>query len=451
MIQAPLAAVAFLIATVCVMPARADPADTAIQTALRETGVPGAVLTVVRGCKIQSTRAWGVESVLTQTPMTAETRLQAASIGKPVAAFAILQLATEGPAAIDLNRPLSRGEAVRFHVDPPERAQQLTIAHLLSHRSSLGNSPFPGPRHLSAEPGAQFRYSGVGYQLAQKIVEERTGQSIEEIARRTVFAPAQMGASSYVDRQGVAAGHMRIGLILANGGAPAGAIGLFALIVALIWRRVRTKSWGLGAGEILFAGLGACAGVGLLFGLLMGPSSLWTIVPLFLAMALVGAGAAYLLERFSLRWPFTLLAALAAIFVSALAIAPLSAPIRTSLGGHGGNIAYSLVSTAPDLARFAIAVMRPTSPAREQAARLLTTPVGPVSPDVGWGLGLGVRATPTGPIAWQWGGNPGYSGLLVMSPARCDAIVLLTNGDKGADVGRAAVKALWGLDVNWRI
>jgi CubicO group peptidase (beta-lactamase class C family) len=442
--------IVLLLSTLLASPCFSDDLDKVVQESLAKNQVPGAVVAIVKNCEIAQSRAWGVQARVGGGPMTTASRLQAASIGKPVGALAILKTVQAEPAKLDLDRPLGQ-DASRYGMTPANWAAEVTLRHLLSHQASLGNSPLPGARVLSQKPGSMFKYSGVGYRLAQDIAEQRTGKDFESLADAAVFTPMGMTSSSYNDSRDVAPGEMSAGGLLKNGAAPSLLAALVVLLGSIVVRRFTTKSWGVGAGQIALAGAGATLAAGTLYGVFMGPPSLITVIPLFGTVALAGwASGALLARRYKSSWAVFSVSVLGAA-IAGYGLSRLNLPIKTQLGGEGGNIAYSLTSTAPDLARFAIGVMRPETDADKAAAAQLTTPITSTPKGMKWGMGLGTYEDARGPINWQWGANPGYSGLLVLAPTRCEAIIVLTNGEKGAAVGRAVVKALWGVDVEWRV
>jgi CubicO group peptidase (beta-lactamase class C family) len=65
------------------------------------------------------------------------------------------------------------------------------------------------------DPGTEYRYSGEGYVLLQRIVEERTGKGLNELARDRVFGPLNMTRSSFLFdaeiRRNYSLGHDREG------------------------------------------------------------------------------------------------------------------------------------------------------------------------------------------------------------------------------------------------
>jgi len=131
------------------------------------------------------------------------TVFRAASLGKPVFAYLVLRLVDEGVLDLDspidtfLPRPLAEYEHYRaLAADPRHRA--LTVRRILSQQSGLPNWYRQGPVPLLAEPGTRFGYSGEGYQLLQLVVEERTGRTVNDLAREKVFEPLGMANTSFL-------------------------------------------------------------------------------------------------------------------------------------------------------------------------------------------------------------------------------------------------------------
>ena len=147
-----------------------------------------------------------------------QTVFQAASLGKPVFAFAVLQLAAQG--RIDLDAPLlrylpqgylhlqnpfvSRQAPRADRVTAPELAA-VTARQVLSHSSGLPNWSSQALRFDFA-PGTAWQYSGEGFVLLQRAVEAITGLGLEALMQAQVFGPLGMRHSSYVWQRPVPAG-----------------------------------------------------------------------------------------------------------------------------------------------------------------------------------------------------------------------------------------------------
>ena len=127
---------------------------------------------------------------------------QAASLGKPVVATLVLQLALRGK--LDLEQPLNQvlpdgyahrqnlfalGEPPVVDLVPGDALKKLTARHLLSHTSGLPNWSGKAPLLPFSEPGARWRYSGEGYVLLQHILYKLTGMPLNALASSELFAP----------------------------------------------------------------------------------------------------------------------------------------------------------------------------------------------------------------------------------------------------------------------
>lgn len=146
-----------------------------------------------------------------------------ASLGKWVAAVAVMQLAEQGK--LDLDAPVSN-YLTRWQLPASEFDNDgVTVRRLLSHTAGitdqLGHDGFPpgtpvqplvehltlaadrepdksGRVMVGAEPGTVWQYSGGSYNLLQLLIEEITGTDFRQHMEQAIFAPLGMHNSSYV-------------------------------------------------------------------------------------------------------------------------------------------------------------------------------------------------------------------------------------------------------------
>jgi CubicO group peptidase (beta-lactamase class C family) len=156
--------------------------------------VPGLSLAVVRDGHVVWLKSFGVRDVSTSAPVDADTIFEAASLSKPVFAYAVLKLVDSGK--IDLDQPLSRYLPGDYVDDP--RIGQITARRVLSHTTGFPNWRQGQPLKIYFAPGEKFSYSGEGFVYLQKAVERVTGQTLEALMKRLVFEPLHMRSSSYV-------------------------------------------------------------------------------------------------------------------------------------------------------------------------------------------------------------------------------------------------------------
>lgn len=125
------------------------------------------------------------------------TVFEAASLGKPIFAYAVLRLADAGK--LDLHRPLYDYLPVAEANTP--RMRKVTATHVLSHTTGLPNwRRAPGPLEPATEPGETYAYSGEGFFFLQRVVERVTDRPIARLVREDLLDPLGMTESSYVWR-----------------------------------------------------------------------------------------------------------------------------------------------------------------------------------------------------------------------------------------------------------
>lgn len=121
---------------------------------------------------------------------------QAASIAKCLTAWALGRLWERGQ--IDLDAPLGR------YV--PEHAVQATVRQALSHTAGLSHpdiapcmpgAPRVPPEVRSVGPIGEFHYSGGGYALLERAIEEVSGEPFARHMARNVLEPLGMLRSTF--------------------------------------------------------------------------------------------------------------------------------------------------------------------------------------------------------------------------------------------------------------
>lgn len=181
-----------------------------------EAGVPAIACAAVTAAGSTLELASGVD---------ADAPMQAASIGKPVIAIAVMQLVEERK--LDLDADVS--SAVGFSVKHPRRPGAITLRALLAHKASIVDRPATVGRardvplsdfvkgELASEaswsdaaPGAAYRYSNVGAALAAVAVERASGVPYDRRVAERVFRPLGMSRTSF-DGAGAAPPHRREG------------------------------------------------------------------------------------------------------------------------------------------------------------------------------------------------------------------------------------------------
>jgi CubicO group peptidase (beta-lactamase class C family) len=180
--------------------ARIDQVASLIQQKMSEYGVPGVGFAVLKNGHLTA-RGFGVSNLDNPQPITPDTIFALASISKTVTTTAMMRLVEQGK--VDLNAPVKR-YLPDFKVQDDTTTNNVAIWHLLTHtpgwegqltaadRGSLTLANFiESIKELPklAEPGEVWSYNNAGFNVAGRVIEVVTGQSIHEAFRSLVFEP----------------------------------------------------------------------------------------------------------------------------------------------------------------------------------------------------------------------------------------------------------------------
>ena len=176
--------------------------DAAIEQEIAQHHLPGAVVVVGRKGRIVWRKAYGARAVEpAREAMTTDTIFDLASLTKVVAtATSIMILVERGK--VRLSDPL-------WNYIPEIRGEgkeRITIELLLTHRAGYApdfdlKERWMGydegikrliKEPLLSQPGARFVYSDIGYIALGEVVRRASGLTLDEFARRNIFAPLGM-------------------------------------------------------------------------------------------------------------------------------------------------------------------------------------------------------------------------------------------------------------------
>lgn len=180
--------------------------------------------------------AVGLADIEHNIPMTPQSRMLAASIGKTFTGATILALAQEN--LLSLDDPVSKWLGDRPWYSRLPNHEEITIRHLLNHTSGipdhvesedfarafgrdaeLQNEPMPPEKLISFtwdrqplfKAGEGWSYTDTGYILLGLIIEKITGRSYYEEVKRRFLEPWHLDLTSPSDRRelsGLASGYM---------------------------------------------------------------------------------------------------------------------------------------------------------------------------------------------------------------------------------------------------
>ncbi|MBI2787022.1 MAG: serine hydrolase, partial [Legionella longbeachae] len=147
----------------------------------------------------KNTQSTGLEN----TSVDDNTRFPASSLSKIVFTYLVLQLVKENQ--IDLDEPLHpilKYERFLVNGEYPEKATQLTARHILSHSTGLPNWVPNLSSTLTfdsqSDLGTGYSYSGEAFLYLQKVIETKTSENLETLAKKYVFEPLGMDRSTFL-------------------------------------------------------------------------------------------------------------------------------------------------------------------------------------------------------------------------------------------------------------
>lgn len=210
-----------------------------LEDRMRELKIPGVSVAVFENGRIEWMRGWGMADVAEGRRVDTDTRFQAASISKPVAAAGALALVTLGQMSLDddINKHL---KSWKLPANEFTAKEKVTLAHLLSHTGGVTVSDFRGYAADDSVPtllqlldgvtpansaairvdipvGTRSRYSGGGYSIAQLAIQDVTRKPFADALRELVLEPLRMSHSTFVQplpaalRQKAATGYRATG------------------------------------------------------------------------------------------------------------------------------------------------------------------------------------------------------------------------------------------------
>ncbi len=179
--------------------------------------VPGVSIAIVQNGEIKWAKGYGLANTKTEAKVDKNTLFQAGSISKPIAALAALKLFENGDIDLDHNvNSYLKGWQVPDNEFTEK--EKVTIRRLLTHTAGTTVHGFPGydqdhsfPSDIDVlsgkgntgivsvdvVPGSMWRYSGGGYTVMEKAVEDVSGQSLNSYLSEHILLPMGMRQSTY--------------------------------------------------------------------------------------------------------------------------------------------------------------------------------------------------------------------------------------------------------------
>lgn len=219
-----------------------------IQATMSRENIPGLSLAVIDHGKIIWAQGFGWRDVSRKLPVDTNTQFQAGSISKAVTSLGVLALSAAGK--VDLDRDVN-GYLKGWQLCNPFTNHPVTLRELLCHRAGMVPHGFAGydehqqppslleilnrnnfltgwltadyfgPIKVVKPPGSAYRYSGGGYCVVQKAVEDVTGEPFEIAMNELVLQPLEMSRSHFqqppADTNDIACGYSWLKIISGGG------------------------------------------------------------------------------------------------------------------------------------------------------------------------------------------------------------------------------------------
>jgi len=188
-----------------------------IEEQMKVHNVPGTSIAIIENGKLKWAKGYGIANTNTNQKVDVNTLFQAGSISKPVAALAALKLVDEGK--LDLDEDVSTYlKSWKLPDSKFTDTEKVTLRRLLTHTAGMTVHGFPGYTQkdsfpsintvlngkgntaeilLDTIPGSIWRYSGGGYTVMEKIVEDVSGLSLEDYMSKNILPKMDMTNSTY--------------------------------------------------------------------------------------------------------------------------------------------------------------------------------------------------------------------------------------------------------------
>jgi D-alanyl-D-alanine-carboxypeptidase/D-alanyl-D-alanine-endopeptidase len=187
--------------------------DTMIEQWRLDSHVPGLVYGIVVDGQLVSVKGLGVQDVVANRPVTADSRFRIASMSKAFTALAILKLRDAGKLSLDAPAEAYVPE-MRGWTYPTADSRKIRVRDLLNHVAGFVTDDPWGDRHqpiseaefsamlkagvpFARSPGIAMDYSNFGYATLGRIVSNVSGQRYQDYIRSNFMLPLGMTSTGY--------------------------------------------------------------------------------------------------------------------------------------------------------------------------------------------------------------------------------------------------------------
>jgi len=178
--------------------------------------LPGLAVSVLVDGEVVYAKAFGFRNLQKKTPMRVDSLFHMASVSKPFAATAIMQLVEQGK--IDLDAPVIT--YLPYFKLESDSYNSITIREMLTHRSGMPDEddyewdkpqydPGAAERYVRsianekpiAPRGAKFFYSNIAFDVLADVVQKVSGLTYEDYVKQQILDPLGMKHSTFLKPQ----------------------------------------------------------------------------------------------------------------------------------------------------------------------------------------------------------------------------------------------------------
>ncbi len=186
--------------------------DSYMQSIIDTGSVPGIAVTITRGQNIIYSKGFGVTNIQTKQKLEPWSGFHIASISKIFTATAVMQLQEKGK--IDISKSVV--DYLPYFRMRDDRYRNITVKQLLNHTSGMPDvvdykweeavsDDGAAERYvrsfadsmLQSDPGSQFSYSNIAYDILGDLIAKTSGMSFEKYEKENILAPLEMDESSF--------------------------------------------------------------------------------------------------------------------------------------------------------------------------------------------------------------------------------------------------------------
>ena len=187
---------------------------------MRRYGFVGLAAAVVRPGAPPEFECIGTSDIASGRAVTPETVFRIASISKTMTAIAVMQLRDEG--RLDLDEPVN-AYLKAFTIEPPAGGPVVTVRHLLTHTSGIGELPrlraladrkqfglgppgadpadlaslYRGSLRPDVPAGSKWAYANHAFAVLSQVLEDVAGEPFASYMDQRVFRPLGMDSTSF--------------------------------------------------------------------------------------------------------------------------------------------------------------------------------------------------------------------------------------------------------------